>query len=333
MNSSRNKSLHILIGTVVLIALPLVIFPKLFGLQPLRLSWQYFFYEIVFYGFVGVILFRCQSLFGLAKVALAALGYRLVLSAAFGLIITTIYAMDFKVAMELALISYLPGAALQIILSPAAFWPVLKKLGQADRAPRVAARRESAYFAGGESPRMPFPSASLRERPQVIVSPHTMKDTLQPEGLNMHPRTNTEAGPVTVTSDLNGFERAVRYIAEHGSVYYASVVDPDGLLLANYYRGKIDPEDMAPLAVLFFEWNRAVLAKGRLGEAEKIDITLKEKRLILGRVGEWCLMVLSERQADDLLNIRINQGMDILRKYAAEKYASGQQTQVEKTYV
>ena len=44
-------------------------------------------------------------------------------------------------------------------------------------------------------------------------------------------------------------------------------------------------------------------------------------------------MVLSERQADDLLNIRINQGMDILRKYAAEKYASGQQTQVEKSYV
>lgn len=149
----------------------------------------------------------------------------------------------------------------------------------------------------------------------------------------MHRRTSTGIGPVTSTSDLNGFERSVRYIAEHGSVYYASVVDPDGLLLANYHRGKLDPEDMAPLAVLFFEWNRAVLAKGRLGEAEKIDITLKEKRLILGRVGEWCLMVISERQADDLLNIRINQGMDILRKYAAEKYSSEQQTQVEKTYV
>lgn len=149
----------------------------------------------------------------------------------------------------------------------------------------------------------------------------------------MHPRTITTTSPVTVTSDLNSFERVVRYIAEHGSVYYASVVDPDGLLLANYYRGRMDPEDLAPLAVLFFEWNRAVLAKGRLGEAEKIDITLKEKRLILGRVGDWCLMVLSERQADDLLNIRINQGMDILRKIAAEKNASGQQTQVERVYV
>lgn len=149
----------------------------------------------------------------------------------------------------------------------------------------------------------------------------------------MNPRFKNDSGPVTVTSDMNGFERTVRYIAEHGSVYYASVVDPDGLLLANYHRGKIDPEDMAPLAVLFFEWNRAVLAKGRLGEAEKIDITLKEKRLILGRVGDLCLMVLSERQADDLLNIRMNQGMDILRKYAAEKYAPGQQTQVEKSYV
>jgi predicted regulator of Ras-like GTPase activity (Roadblock/LC7/MglB family) len=149
----------------------------------------------------------------------------------------------------------------------------------------------------------------------------------------MPTRSKPDTGPVTVVGDMNGFERTVRYIAEHSSVLYASVVDSEGLLLANHCRGKIDPEDLAPLAVMFFEWNRSILAKGKLGHAEKIDLTLKDKRLILGRVDAWCLMVLSERQADDLVNIRINQGMEILRKFTAERYASGQQTQVEKAYV
>lgn len=146
-------------------------------------------------------------------------------------------------------------------------------------------------------------------------------------------RQRPESKPVLAAGDINGFERSVRYVSEHSSVLYAAVVDHEGLLLANFHRAKIEPEDMAPLAVMFFEWNKAVLDKGGLGPAEKIDITLRDKRLILGRVDSWCLMVFAERQADDLLNIRITQGMDMLRKFTAERYTSGQQAQMEKAYV
>jgi hypothetical protein len=50
-------------------------------------------------------------------------------------------------------------------------------------------------------------------------------------------------------------------------------------------------------------------------------------------VGDWCMMVLSERVADDLLNIRVNQGLDMLRKYLLERHESGRQNEVEKAYV
>ena len=149
----------------------------------------------------------------------------------------------------------------------------------------------------------------------------------------MYPRASRESVAASATNDMNGFDRAARYVAEHGSVYFVAVVDQEGLLLANHCRGRLDPEDVAPLAVTFLEWNREILNKGRFGEAEKIDITLREKRLILGRVGDWCMMVLSERVADDLLNIRVNQGLDMLRKYLLERHESGRQNEVEKAYV
>ena len=333
MNLTRSKILQVVAGTSILIGLPLLLFPELFGAQLLRASWHYLLYEIVFYGFVAVPLFRCTSLVDVLKVAGLSLAYRLGIGALFGLAIAALYAMDFQVAMTLALFSYVPGLAVQIVLTPLALLPVLRQLAPRGRGARSLPRREPTHAAPAESAHAPFPGQPARERNASTESQARPRDTRQPEAPLMHSRAAAESNPVTVTADLNGFERAVRYIAEHGSVYFVAVIDQEGLLLANYYRGKIDPQDMAPLAVMFFEWNRAVLEKGRLGDAEKIDITLKEKRLILGRIGDWCMMVMSERQADDLLNIRINQGLDMLKKYVAERYGAGRQTEVEKTYV
>lgn len=333
MNLTRSRTLQVVAGTLVLIGLPLWLFPSLFGTQLLRASWHYLFYEIVFYGFVAVPLFRCNTLVDVLKIAGISLGYRLGIGALFGLTISALYAMDLQVALTLALASYVPGMAAQIVLTPLALLPVLRQVAPRGRGARSLPRREPTYAAPAESAHAPFPGLPTRDKKTSIESNPRPKDTHQPEVPLMHARAGAESNPVTVTGDLNGFDRAVRYIAEHGSVYFVAVIDQDGLLLANYHRGKIDPQDMAPLAVMFFEWNRAVLDKGRLGEAEKIDITLKEKRLILGRIGDWCMMVMSERQADDLLNIRINQGLDMLKKYVAERYGAGRQTEVEKTYV
>lgn len=335
MDSSRKKMIHVVIASVLLMASLLWMFPKLFGFQPLRVSWQYFFYEFVFYGVAGVVLFQARSLVSVAKVAFTALGFRLLLSAVFGVIISALYAMDFQVAMQLALVSYLPGVALLIFFVPVAFWPILRPLGQTRRRVREFSRHESLSDPVVDTPRAPFPGVAPRTRVTTTEAVTSRHETHLSEAMPMPlpTRLKPDTGSGAVIGDMNGFERTVRYIAEHGSVMYASVVDSEGLLLANHCRGKIDPEYLAPLAVMFFEWNRAILAKGKLGQAEKIDITLNDKRLILGRVDAWCLMVLSERQADDLVTVRINQGMEILKKFTAERYASGQQTQVEKSYV
>ena len=329
MDSRRSKTLYVIAGTIVTAVVPLAIFPSMFGQELLRASWRYVLYEAVLYGLVGTVVFRCNSLIGVLKVAVLSLAFRLVAGAAFGLVIISLFSMDFRVAMTLAQISYWPGVAVQIFLTPFALYPVLKAVVGDRNVPR----REPIRTTAVPSARTPFPAAPVRERSDAVHVPLRPREVTFPQVPTMHPRMSGESPAVSASGDLNGFDRAVRYVAEHGSVYFVAVVDQEGLLLANHCRSRLDPEDVAPLAVTFLEWNREILSKGRFGEAEKIDITLKEKRLILGRVGDWCMMVLSERVADDLLNIRVNQGLDMLKKYWLERQGSGRQNEVEKAYV
>ena len=332
MESSQKKLLFMAVAAILVVALELWMFPKMFGLPLLRMSWQYFFYEFVFYGVVAVAAFGARTLLSTIKAALTAFGFRMLLSAVFGVIISSLYSMDFEISLKLALLSYLPGVGLQALMTPVVCWPILATFKDSRRrVPQpMRTEREPEIVS---APRAPFPSTTIRERAATAETFAPRTDNPKTEAPSMPMRQRPESRPVLSTGDQNGFERSVRYIAEHSSVLYAAVVDPEGLLLANFHRAKLEPEDMAPLAVMFFEWNKVVLDKGKLGPAEKIDITLRDKRLILGRVDSWCLMVFSERQADDLLNIRITQGMDILRKFTAERYTSGEQPRMEKSYV
>jgi hypothetical protein len=44
-------------------------------------------------------------------------------------------------------------------------------------------------------------------------------------------------------------------------------------------------------------------------------------------------MVVSERATDDVLNIRINQGLEMIRRYVAERYSEKLIGNSEKAYV
>ncbi|MBI5267767.1 MAG: hypothetical protein HY851_11095 [candidate division Zixibacteria bacterium] len=329
MESGRNKTLHLIIGTVVAVAAPLAIYPRLFEQDLLRASWQYIPYEIALYGLVGAVAYRCTNLVSILNVVGLSLAYRLAIGALLGVLIAVVYSTEIGLAIPLAEVSYWPGLVLQVILTPLALMPVLREFGVRPSAPR----REPGRVPISPPVRTQFPATPARERTEPSHLAPKPREVSFPEATAAHARIPVDNAVPSIPSDLNGFDRAVRYVAEHGSVYFVAVVDHEGLLLANHCRGRLDPEDLAPLAVTFLEWNRQILAKGKFGEVEKIDILLKEKRLVLGRIGTWCMMTLAERLADDLLNIRINQGLDMLKKHWLERNGSNRQNEVEKAYV
>ena len=112
----------------------------------------------------------------------------------------------------------------------------------------------------------------------------------------------------------------------------ACVVDHEGLLVSSFKRGEVEPEDWAPMALLFIEGNAMVLKRSDLECPDRIDITCMEKRITVARKHAFTLMVVAEQQSDNLLNIRINQAIDIIDRFVTERYGQQTRADLEKTY-
>ncbi|MBD3404084.1 hypothetical protein GF420_14425 [candidate division GN15 bacterium] len=314
---------------VTALILPLAVFPEQFGMQLGRAALVYLFYEVVYYGFVAYLFHRRGSLIQLAQVAGMCLVFRLALGAVFGLIIAAMYGMHLSVSLALGLSSYLPVVVFHVAVTPFILKPIV------DQIIKVSTRRRFVITPlTDDEPEAGPPSAG---QPQVPVSNDNrasgtetpMYESHRPEATGPQRSTSAPA----ISADTNGFERAVRYIGEHGSVYLAAIIDSEGLLMANFYRGEYEPDDWAPLALLFYESNQRVLARNGLTNPDRVDLRLDDRRVVTARQNEYSLMVVADRQSDDVLNIRISQGLEIIAKYVTERYASMQDGNAERTYV
>jgi len=308
----------------------MLVFPRQFpGSELARTSLLYVLYEVVFYGFVGFLFHRRTTLMQLVQVSGMCLVYRLGLSAAFGLLVSVFYSMDMGVAMTLAMASYVEGLVLQILAAPFILKPVIDQLYVTERK-LVSPLRSAGSTEGSESGR----TSIVISRDRGLV--HDVRDTAVP-----HESTPavTDSAPVDelaaphLNNDLNGFERAVRYIGEHGSVKLAVVVDDEGLMLSHFRRGNIDPEEWAPMALLFLQNSQQVLDRQNWGATERLDLRLPDMRISVARDEGFSLLVVSERQSDDVLSIRIRQARELIKKYVAERYGSLLDQNAERIHV
>ena len=309
---------------VAALILPLAVFPEQFGMQLGRAALVYLFYEVVYYGFVAYLFHRRGSLIQLLQVAGLCLVFRLALGAVFGLVIAAMYGMHLSVSMALGLSSYLP-----VVVTPFILKPIV------DQIIRVSTRRRFVIT--------PLTDDEPEARPSSTGQLETpVSNNNRASGTEMpmyEPHSPEATGPQrsapapAISADTNGFERAVRYIGEHGSVYLAAVIDGEGLLMANFSRGEYEPDEWAPLALLFYESNQRVLARNGLTNPDRVDLRLDDRRVVTARQNEYSLMVVADRQSDDVLNIRISQGLEIIAKHVTERYASMQDGNAERTYV
>jgi len=331
MKFKENIGQRVSLLTLFALIIPLLFFPQMFGTQLAKASIVIFLYELVFYGFVIFLFNRRVSLWGLVQAAGLCLVFRLGLSIALGLLITGLYAMSLSVSLKLGLYSYLPGVVFYAVITPFIMKPMIDKMNKKEIKPSRKADRKAAMQLS--EPIWSNPAASeetapmpVRETP-VVAMAAPKPASLPAMGKKVPVMASSEPAPASepsrgfLQSDINGFERAIRYIGEHAAVHLATVVDHEGLMLANFKRGDIDPEAWAPLALVFFESNRQVLNRAVTNPPEKIDIVLKDQRIVVARVSKASLMVVAERQSDDFLNIRINQGLDIIKKYIDERYS------------
>jgi len=307
--------------SLLLVIVPMVVFPERFGSQLGNASLVAVLWEMVFYGAAIYVLHRHSSLLKLVMGAGVCLLYRLAIGAILGLAISGMYSMNFSISLSLGLYSYIPGIMIQVLATPFVLRPFI---GQLWPKPKIAKPEPESVEPAPRETAAPPAMTSEDGRTSIVISkkaaakPVATKPVIEPEP---QPLAKSEVLPDASKDVANGFDQATRYIGEDGSVQMAAVIDRDGLVLGQFYRGDNDPEDLAPFADLFRNATTPILDRMKLDDPEKINLELKDQKLMMAFTGQFALIVLAERQMDDFLKIRVNQSLEIIKKYMANRYS------------
>jgi hypothetical protein len=303
----------------LIIVIPMVVFPAKLGLDLSSGSYTYALFEMAYYAFILFMFRPGSSLLQLLQGAGLTFLYRIILGSVFGVLISAIYGVNFTAALTLGVSRYMPAVILHVILAPFIVKPFyLSILGEiiGDRPRRMGSRTATGL------------KGSTTTRPQrAVESGAVVMDTTGPSVSTSPSSTIAEKG-------TNGFERAARYLGEHHAVRLAAVIDKEGLVMGNFVRGEINPEDWAPLALQIAEANAAVLTRHYdTPEPLRVDLVLKNEKLFIVSVLEFSLLVLANREDEDLLGIRLAQATEIISKYVSERYSRPLPVSPEEKYV
>lgn len=315
--SPKDNRLMLLISSV-LIVIPMVIFPAKLGTELSSGSFVYAIFEILYYGIIFFILRPASNLFQLFQGASFTFLCRIVIGSVFGLLVSVMYDVGFTAALTLGVSKYLPAIILHVAFAPIITKPLYYAiLGEAsgDELYRDKKRR-----AALQSQTAPTATSQIIVKPNAVIPREVSAEEPQ--------------ATVMVEKGADGFARAVKYIGEHHSVKLATVVDYEGLTMSSFSRNDVDVEEWAPLALLFNEANTKVLNRfSDVTGPERLDITFGQDRLYAIKVSQFTLLVLSDREDDDLLGIRLAQGSDIISKYVSERYDKLMSANPEEKYV
>ena len=327
MNLSGEAAKRLLLYSLILLVVPLILYPEKLGTFLQDYSSTNIVLELLFYLLLTFVLYRQGNAMQMVAIVFIGLGYRLLISAIFSVLLSAFYNISSGVAFSLGMYGYLPSLLFQIFATQFIIKNVMDDIFFSRpriRRPRpsdittadsvetgtstfVVTKEKNATRPDSPPPRPVQNQSSLENRPAAAESP-------------------------VVGGDAQGFDKATRYIGEHSSVKLAAVVDHEGLLLSNFTRGGIIAEDVAPFALLIKANGAGSMNFLSYGCPERVEFQLRNDRVVLCYEESYCLMVIAERHNDDLLNIRINQAMEMVKKYMSERYSEMLRPAMEKSY-
>jgi hypothetical protein len=283
--------------------------------------------ELVFYGAVIFWFRRDANLIRLSACAGICLAFRLFLGFLFGALISIMYIMNFKISISLGMVSYIPAILCHVIVTPFILKPILRETDSGEKKrPRLVINSAPTNRSKSTTPDFSNKSSFEEQQEAENMTPWVGSTNKQHSGI-------TSQIDATPGNNTNGFDRATQYLGEIGTVMMALVVDNEGLLLSHFVRDNMSLDDWTPLALLFKQNNNQVLDRVGMKNVDKVTLNIGSTRVTVTSEEGINLMVLSEIQQDDVLNIRVTQSMEIIRKYMTERYGHELFVNAEKKYV
>ena len=132
MTSDQRREVRgILLLSLFIVVVPLIFFPKDFGLRVDLSSSLLFAFELSWYVVIFFILFSKASALWVVFFALLTLAYRFSVGICSGLFLVAMFSLDLSSALKLGIHRYLPAFLLQAMMSPfilkSSFEMVMKK--------------------------------------------------------------------------------------------------------------------------------------------------------------------------------------------------------------
>jgi predicted regulator of Ras-like GTPase activity (Roadblock/LC7/MglB family) len=288
----------VLLISLFIMVVPLIFFPKDFGLRvdmpfPLLSAFELGWYILIFF-----ILFSKASAPWVLFIALLTLLYRFSVGIGFGLFSMLMFSLDLSSSLKLGIHQYLPAFLLQAIMSP---FVLKSSFGIFMLKPER--RKEET-----ESPKRIIQERSLTFSETSIS---------QTEGNLMKIRSSAEEKDRIISTDL---ESALNYLREYSGVKGAILVDDEGLVVACDRLSGIDPETFASLGVSLKEANNVFLKKINEKGLERMGIHTPSLWMSLNQILSFTLIVVADRNTDELLSVRISQATGMIKRYLEQRY-------------
>lgn len=257
---------------------PLVFFPKGLGtrIDPLLLfPGEFLWYLLVYFLVFPFLSFSFVLLYSLSTLLL-----RILIGAAFGVLISLMFSYNFLLSLKLGMVIYLPSILLQVLLLPFVFkFSLGEKIYRLEREKRIEATK-------------PLPE-------------------VKEESIPLHPKAEAQE---------SSLENALSYLKEYSGVEGAFLVDSEGLIVGEEKEEGLDGEKIAPLALNLEEMNSEFLRKLGELKVDRIQLFTPQKWINLNRVLNFILVTIASRNTDELLNIRIIKSAEMLKRFLKERY-------------
>ena len=299
MTSDYKRELRgVLLLSLFIMVVPLIFFPKDFGLKPEIPVFLLCIFELGWYMVIFLFSFSKAPIFGVILCAMVTLAYRFFLGVGFGLFLVIMIPEGFSFSLGSSIYQYWPAFLLQAIMSPF----VLKSSLEIFMKKPVRRKRE---FQDLEK----IPP----ETPLTISETQISKTEREP----MKVTYSTDEKKKAKKTDL---ESALHYLREYSGVRMAILVDDEGLVVACDGLSDLDPETFASLAVSFKE-NTNLLLK-RIGEKglNRMGIHTPNLWISLNQILSLTLVTVADRHTDELLSVRISQATEMIKRHLEQRY-------------
>jgi predicted regulator of Ras-like GTPase activity (Roadblock/LC7/MglB family) len=316
MALSGREIRHIALVTLIIAALPMLVFPRSLGFE--------FEIALFFYVVLELLYFTVVSWVRNAKMEVrarfTAAGFyligRLLLSFVLFIYMLMMESIGTGAAWTAAFGSYKPAMLLFSLTTPFLYGATIQSiLGHKSRRGKVRRVRPAArQIITSDSQRMPSQASLSGYRPAEREAPDTASSSSSQEYLT------------------RSFDDAVQHVGDYSGVLCAMLLDAEGLPVAGWSRGQFNPEDWAALARLLIDQVNDTCSRGGGEQVEMLEFRSGHQRFYLYRVSDMWLMSIADAASDELEKIRVHQAAEMIARRCNERYAHVYMTEAGRSY-